>query len=123
MAKEIKVLVVDDNNDVRYTIVETLKQLDSNYKVSEAKNGKEALEKAKSKPDVILLDIMMPDMDGQEVAMQLRGSDDTRNIPIIFLSAKTDSISQDMGKMVAQDYITKPFEPNDLDKRIKKIVK
>lgn len=120
MKMKIKVLVVDDNDDVRYTIKQSLKSMDEDYNVIEAADGSQCVEKAKSeKPDIILLDIMMPDIDGQQVAVQLKEFPETKKIPIIFLTAKTDPLSKNTGKMIGDDYITKPFVAKDLDKRIK----
>jgi CheY-like chemotaxis protein len=122
MAKNIKVLLVDDNNDVRFTVVQSLKKVDSNYEIIEAKNGSECLSKVGQKPDIILLDIMMPDMDGYEVAEQLKANEATKPIPIIFLTAKTDKLSKEMGSVLGSEYVEKPFEPEALDKKIKKLL-
>lgn len=123
MSKKIKVLLVDDNKDVLYTVKQSLEQLDPAYEVIEASSGQECLDKVDSKPDIILLDIMMPGMDGYGVAEQLQGNPDTKNIPIIFLTAKSDKLSKERGSILARDYIEKPFDPKKLDKIIKKNIR
>ncbi|MEK6808750.1 MAG: response regulator, partial [Nanoarchaeota archaeon] len=92
-----------------------------NYEVKGVENGKECLDfLSKQKPDLILLDIMMPGMDGWDVCAKIKGKKDTANIPIIFLTAKTDPISKSMGRLASKDYIEKPFELKDLKRRIDK---
>ncbi len=117
-------MVVDDNPDVVFSVIDGLKSVTSNYEFVEAASGKEALSKLKaSKVDLILLDIMMPDMDGWAVAAEVKGSQDTKDIPVIFLTAKTDDLSKGMGSLTAEDYIEKPFEIFDLQRRIDKVLK
>jgi CheY-like chemotaxis protein len=119
------VMVVDDNKDLRYSIVEGLTSLSTELKFIEAESGKQALSfiDEGKKPDLILLDIMMPEMDGWDVASEIKKSQRTNDIPIIFLTAKTDTLSKGMGKLSAEDYVEKPFDPIDLYARIKKVLK
>ena len=118
------ILVIEDNDDVRENIEEILEL--SNYKVSTAPNGKEGVKKAKEfKPDLILCDIMMPELDGYEVLYMLSKDPETSVIPFIFLTAKAEKsdFRKGMG-MGADDYLTKPFDEIDLlqavENRLKK---
>lgn len=102
------ILIVDDSRDNLNILSRTL---EGTYDVLHAISGLEALSKAKtSKPDLILLDIIMPDMDGYEVIRVLKESRDTRNIPVIFVSALGNSDSEARGfELGAVDFISKPF--------------
>lgn len=109
-----KILVIEDNIDVRENLEELL-QL-SGYKVSTAENGKDGINKALEViPDLILCDIMMPELDGYGVLRFLSNNVTTMNIPFIFLTAKAekDDFRKGMG-LGADDYITKPFDDVDL---------
>ena len=116
------VMFVDDEDDVR----ESVKQLLSKwgYKPIVAKNGYDCLKILKTeKPDLILLDIMMPSMDGWDTCAKIKADKKTESIPIVFLTAKTDPISTSMGRMASSDYIAKPFDINDLKKRVESALK
>jgi putative two-component system response regulator len=105
------ILVVDDTPD-NLTLMSGL--LKDNYLVKVANSGARALKIAQSEtpPDLILLDIMMPEMDGYEVCRLLKADNKTRDIPIIFLTAKTEVIDETLGfELGASDYITKPISP------------
>ena len=117
MAK--KILVVDDETELLKAISILLKT--SGYEVVTAQDGQEGLEKAKSlSPDLIVLDILMPKMDGYEVCRLLKFDEKYKSIPIIMLTAKVQDIDKAMGKKVgADDYIAKPFETQDLIDKIK----
>lgn len=121
MAKTI--MIVDDEPDVIYTIKQGLEKLNPNYKVVGAESGKKCLDFLENNqiPDLILLDIMMPGMSGWEVLNRLREKAKWRNIPVVFLSAKTDNFSKTFGITVAMDYIEKPFEIVDVKNRIEKV--
>lgn len=113
-----KILVIDDTK----TNIEVLEGILSNdYDIFVALNGKKALVLAeKVKPDLILLDVMMPEMDGYETLRQLRAQKLVENTPVLFLTAKADSKSEQMGlDLGAVDYITKPFNPDLVRLRIK----
>lgn len=118
-----KILLVDDEIDTLLPLKMSLEAED--YLVLGASNGFEALELAKTNiPDLILLDIMMPGMDGYEVCVQLKKYPVTRNIPVIMLTAK-DAVREkvkglDIG---ADDYVTKPFNLNELKARIKSVIR
>ena len=113
-----KILVIEDNLDVRENIVEILEL--SNYEVSEAPNGKEGVKAAKKEqPDLILCDIMMPEMDGYEVLYMLGKDPGTSTIPFIFLTAKAEKSDFRQGMSLgADDYLTKPFDDMELLKAI-----
>lgn len=118
MAK--KILVIDDEPRLLKAITIRLKA--SDYEVITGQDGAEGLEKAKSlNPDLIVLDILMPKMDGYEVCRLLKFDEKYKSIPVIMLTAKAQDIDKAMGKKVgADDYITKPFETQDLVDKIKK---
>jgi two-component system, OmpR family, response regulator VicR len=93
--------------------------------VAGAPNGREGLKLiAEVKPDLVLLDLMMPDMDGWEVYQTIRGNEATRHLPVIIITAKAASIDKVLGLHIAKvnDYITKPFAPNDLVNAVRKIL-
>lgn len=119
------VLVVDDNPDIRENTSEILEL--AGYKTFCAENGKMGVDIAlKEKPDVIVCDIMMPDLDGYGVLHLLRKNDATKHTPFIFLTAKTERSDFRKGmEMGADDYITKPFEDVELlsaiETRLKKV--
>jgi len=89
-----------------------------------AESGRKCLQSLKSiKPALILLDIMMPGMDGWDTCAKIKSNKKTENIHIVFLTAKTDPVSKSMGRLASADYITKPFDMKDLKKRIDFVVK
>ena len=112
------VLVVDDTEANIDVIVEAL---GSEYEVIVAMDGESALEAVDSDPpDIILLDIMMPEMDGYKVCSRLKSYSKTRNIPIIFLTAMSETQNKTKGfELGAVDYITKPFEISEVKARVK----
>ena len=118
------ILVIDDNADIRENTAEILEL--AGYQVTTAENGKKGVEQAlKSKPDVIVCDIMMPELDGYGVLHLLRKNPEAQNIPFIFLTAKTERSDFRKGmEMGADDYITKPFDDiellNTVEARLKK---
>ena len=117
-----KIMVVDDDPDILLTILTFLEK--EGYGITCANNGKECLEilEKGEKPDLILLDIMMPDMNGWDVFYKIKGKSGCGQTPIVFLTAKSDRYSQGFGKFSADDYIAKPFEINELKEKIKKIL-
>lgn len=118
-SKEQKILIVDDERYNIDILVETLK---SDYKTLVAKNGEEALKSAMSTtpPDLILLDIMMPGMDGYEVCRRLKSETVTQNIPVIFVAAMSEVEDETRGlELGAVDYITKPISPPIVKARVK----
>ena len=117
-----KILVVDDEIYIVHILDFSLGM--EGYEVVTALDGEQGLEKARTeRPDLIVLDIMMPKLDGYETCKILKGDPATRDIPVILLSAKGRNIDQKIGFEVgADDYITKPFSPRKLVERINGIL-
>jgi two-component system alkaline phosphatase synthesis response regulator PhoP len=113
-----KILVVDDEIYIVHILDFSLGM--EGYEVLTALDGEQALEKARAEhPDLIVLDIMMPKLDGYETCKMLKADAATRDIPVILLSAKGRNVDQKVGFEVgADDYITKPFSPRKLVERI-----
>ncbi len=118
-----KILVVDDEKD----IVDILKynlERENEFEVLTASNGKEALAIAEMSPDIIILDIMMPELNGFEVCKQLKNNPATSKIPVIFLTAKENEIDEILGLEIgADDYISKPISPRKVLARIKSVIR
>jgi DNA-binding response OmpR family regulator len=117
MAK--KVLVVDDHPDAINILTIILQQ--GGYDTVTAKDGIEALQKIHDEsPDLVLLDVMMPKMDGYEVCREVKANPETKQIPIIMLSAKTDTASKEKGyQLGAADYVVKPINPSEILNKVK----
>ncbi len=117
------ILLADDEEPVRALVAATIRD-DSRYKILEAKDGMEALEIArKEKPDIILLDIMMPKMDGFEVCRQLKSDPRTSDISIIMLTALAQNTDKGKAKEVgANGYFAKPFSPTALIKKLEEVL-
>ncbi|MCU4174374.1 response regulator [Carboxylicivirga sp. N1Y90] len=116
---KVSILIVDDVPE-NITILKNL--LGTEYKLKAAVSGKKALEIAKQKPqpDLILLDVMMPEMDGYEVCKILKSSEDTKDISIIFQTSNNTPLDEQKAfELGASDFITKPFEPEVVKSRIK----
>jgi adenylate cyclase len=113
-----RILVVDDTPANIQTLAAILKQ--HGYQISVATNGKQALDVlARVQPDLILLDVMMPEMDGFETCRRIKESDGLRHIPVIFLTAKTETTDIVQGfELGAVDYVAKPFNPHELLARV-----
>jgi CheY-like chemotaxis protein len=118
----VRILVAEDERDIRELIVFTLSY--GGFEVFEASNGMEAVSKAPEvKPDLILMDVRMPRMTGYEACEQLKLLPETKNTPIVFLSAKGQESEITKGlKLGAEAYILKPFAPDDLIRQIKEIM-
>lgn len=118
-----KILVVDDEKD----IVDILKynlEKEHEFDVLTAYNGKEALALVENHPDLILLDIMMPELNGFEVCKQLKQNPATAKIPVIFLTAKENEIDEILGlELGADDYIHKPLSPRKVIARVKSVIR
>ncbi|ALJ38329.1 response regulator [Azospirillum brasilense] len=112
------ILIVDDAPDNLKLLSGLLKD---SYKVKVANNGRKALEIAAASPapDLILLDVVMPEMDGYEVCAALKDGPGTRNIPVIFLTGRADEVDRQRGfAMGAVDYIAKPIDPPAVLRRV-----
>ena len=113
-----KILLVDDEHDIVEFLQYNLEQ--EGFEVISAYDGVEALSKLDKKPDLIVLDIMMPKLDGFEVCRQIRATSGCENIPVIFLTAKSGEINEIAGlELGASDYIQKPISPKKLIARVK----
>ena len=115
-------LIIDDD----YVVLDLLREALTleGFDIVSASSGLEGLEKLiKGKPDLVLLDIMMPHLDGYEVCKKIKQSPSTSNIPIIFVSAKAQPEDIEIGvSLGADDYVTKPFDFKDLAQRIRSVL-
>jgi len=119
MSHKRTILVVDDMSQIRNILSFSLRK--EGYEIKVASNGIDALKYAlgDKPPDLIILDIMMPGMDGYEVIKKIRASDTTKDIPIIFLTAKAQKKDVQKGIEVGcNDYVVKPFKMDDLRQKI-----
>lgn len=116
------ILVAEDERDIRELIVFSLQF--SGFEVVQAVNGEDAVQKAqKTRPDLILLDVRMPKMTGFEACKVLKANNGTKDIPIVFLSAKGQEAEISTGlDLGAADYFLKPFAPDELPKRVNEIL-
>ena len=123
MNKEIKrILCIEDEPDM----IELIRLILSRhgFEVSGANGGVEGARKIREEmPDLVLLDIMMPDMDGWEVYQQIKADENTKDIPVIVVTAKAQNIDKVLGLHIAKvdDYISKPFTPDDLLESVKTV--
>jgi CheY-like chemotaxis protein len=119
------IIIVDDEPSVIYTVKAGLESSETDYKVIGVDDGNKCLDMLKNdiKPDLILLDIMMPKISGWETLNRIKDNLSWRDIPIIFLSARTDRIAKDAGGFLADDYIGKPFTIDELKQKIEQILK
>ncbi len=115
-----KILIVDDEADMILTVKTGLEDLDQTYDIMGVTSGKECFELLNKGyvPDLILLDLMMPIINGWEVQRRLKEQSIWRTVPILFLTAVVDKTSKKLGGIVAEDYIEKPFVIGDVKKRI-----
>jgi two-component system alkaline phosphatase synthesis response regulator PhoP len=117
-----KILLVDDEPDIVEFLKYNLEQ--QNFNVIVGNNGEEALQKLNEKPDLIILDIMMPKLDGFETCKIIRGKKEFENIPIVFLTARMGEVDEIKGlEFGASDFIHKPISPNKLIARVKSNLK
>lgn len=117
----MQILVVDDEASIRELLAFNLKK--NGYHVETAADGRDALAKA-PKADLVLLDIMLPEIDGLEVCRRLKSSPQTSGIPIIMLTAKAEEIDRVLGlEMGADDYVVKPFSMRELIARVKAVLR
>ncbi|MBI4211160.1 MAG: response regulator transcription factor [Deltaproteobacteria bacterium] len=119
----MNILLIEDDRDIADLIAYHLKQ--ERYSVQLCSTGSEGLKAARhDRPELIILDLMLPDMSGLEICRALKADAHTKNIPIVMLTAKSDEIDRVVGfEMGADDYLTKPFSPRELILRIKAIVR
>jgi DNA-binding response OmpR family regulator len=117
-----KVLVAEDEPDIRGLIKFSLEFID--LEVIEASNGRDAVDRAaQEQPDLILMDVRMPKLTGYEACKELKEQESTRQIPIVFLSARGQDTEIQHGlELGADEYILKPFAPDQLQQRVKSIL-
>jgi phosphate regulon transcriptional regulator PhoB len=117
------VLVVEDETDIRNLVVLHLSQ--EGFRCRTAASGPAALREAKAPPpDLIVLDLMLPELDGLEVCRRLRRDPATAGVPIIMLTAKVDEVDRVVGlEMGADDYVVKPFSPKELVARVRAVLR
>jgi DNA-binding response OmpR family regulator len=123
MASAKKILIVEDEKDILHLVKHYLEK--EGYRVSTAATGAEGLTLAKSDhPDLLVLDLMLPGMDGLEVCKRLRADQPTATLPIIMLTAKAEESDTVIGlELGADDYVTKPFSPKALVARVKALLR
>jgi len=122
-ASSKKILVVEDEKDILQLVTLYLEK--EGYRVSTATTGPEGLRAARSEhPDLLILDLMLPEMDGLEVCKRLRTEQETATLPIIMLTAKAEESDTVIGlELGADDYVTKPFSPKALVARVKALLR
>lgn len=119
------ILVVDDYSDIVISVKQVLEDPTGEFRVIGADSGEKCLqilEQEPLRPDLILLDIMMPGMSGWDVAARLKQDDRWRDVPIVFLSAKGDEMSVGIGHLASEEYIVKPFDIMKLRETVKRIL-
>lgn len=120
---EGRILAIEDEDDILEIIEYNLER--EGYEVMTSKNGQEGLEKVREEhPDLILLDLMLPDLDGLEICRIIRDEDEIKKIPVIMVTAKDTESEVVLGLGVgADDYVTKPFNPQELVARVKAVLR
>ena len=123
--RPLRVLVVDDDPDIRLIVAATLRKMAIPIEVVQAQDGVEAIEKAReAPPDLAVLDVMMPRMDGFDTCRALRENVRTAFVPILMLTASADQDSRTKGYLIGtDDYMAKPFLPVDLKLRIARLLR
>lgn len=118
-----RILIAEDEKDIRDLVQLHLEK--AGFQTLLASDGREAFRKVKvSKPDLIVLDLMLPEIDGKELAKLLKAREETKTIPIVMLTAKSEEVDRIVGfELGADDYISKPFSPRELVLRIQAVLK
>ncbi len=118
-----KILIVEDEKDIRDLICHHLDK--AGFQTSVAKDGQEAFRKIQEfRPHLIVLDLMLPEMDGKELIKLLKARPDTQSIPVVMLTAKSEEVDRIIGfELGADDYIPKPFSPRELVLRVNAVLK
>jgi two-component system phosphate regulon response regulator PhoB len=117
------VLIVDDERDLVHVLEFNLRQ--AGYETTSAYDGEEALAKVRQKtPDLVILDLMLPDVPGTEVCRQLKSNPRTKAVPVIMLTARGEEVDRVVGfELGADDFVTKPFSVRELVLRIKAVLR
>jgi CheY-like chemotaxis protein len=118
------ILVVDDYTDILVSIKQVLEDPTGEYRVIGVDSGEKCLKMLHENqlPDLILLDIMMPGMNGWDVAARIKENDQWSAVPIVFLTAKGDDMSAGVGRLASEDYIAKPFDIMKLKECVNRIL-
>lgn len=116
-----RILIADDEPNILLSLDFLMRK--NGYEVFVARDGKEAVDIIQDKkPNAVILDIMMPEMDGYEVCQFIRKNEDLQHIKVIFLTAKTQPADVEKGLTMADSYITKPFSTKDIVKEVKALI-
>ena len=123
MSAKQKILIVEDEKDIRDLVELHLQK--AGFQTSAASDGEAAFRLIqRSRPDLIVLDLMLPEMDGKELAKILKAREETKSIPIVMLTAKSEEVDRIVGfELGADDYIPKPFSPRELVLRVQAVLK
>src|SRR5512145_2347608 len=118
-----RILVIDDEPDLLELVRINLRQ--AGYEVETAETGRDALELLRrSAPDLVVLDLMLPDVTGTEICRRMRTDPELADLPIIMLTAKADEVDRVVGlELGADDYVTKPFSPRELTLRVRAVLR
>ena len=118
-------MIVDDEPDILSSVKQLFEGMDDDYKVTCASSGIQCLKLLENNeiPDLILLDIMMPEMNGWKTFDTIQENLLWKNIPVVFFSAKSDNTAEKTGIFIVLDYIEKPFDIDDLKKKIDNVLK
>ncbi len=121
MADPFRVVLIDDDPDLRKLVQLTL-EFSAGWEVTAAADGAEGLEAVRTvKPDVAVVDVMMPGMDGYEVCQRLKRDPETKDIPVVFLTARKELNEKRAEEVGAQGVIVKPFEPDRLAEQLREL--
>ena len=116
-----KIMIVDDEEDIRVSVGQIFEV--SGYEVIKAEDGNDCLNKLeRAIPDIVILDIMMPGLNGWDVAARIKENSKWSEIPIVFLTAKGDEMSIGMGGLASEEYVVKPFDVIKLKERVEEIL-
>jgi len=120
----MKIMVVDDDAENNLSLKVGLEELENNFEIFCAESGEQCFQLLgeNNKPDLILLDIMMPEMNGWEVFGKLKNNPEWKEIPVIFLTARSDHMAKNAGNFLGEDYIEKPYELEEVKDKICKIL-
>jgi len=119
-----KIMIVDDEADVAFAIEFNLKKFDDELEFVKAESGEKCIELLEQNqiPDLILSDIMMPGISGWEVYKKIKENPSWKNILIVFLTARTDTTAENAGDFLGDDYVKKPYDPEELWASVKKVL-
>ena len=118
-------MAVDDDADNNFSLKLRLEQMDSEYEVKTIDSGRKCLEILENSeiPDIILMDIMMPEVNGWETYQKIKENSTWKNIPVIFVTASTGDLAEKIKNILGDDYIEKPYDIENVKKRIDEILK